>query len=382
MEPQSPRFATEDEEAAWALSLLREGDRAEKIDARDRLAYIFERRDLFDAAVECLESNIRDGVRDPRVYQRLAGIYRRQGHPELADEALDEARILEQRRREERPAVPRIDDLSDDLDADDAHPLEAQTRPLPAAVSPPVTASPLRDFPTDDWSEPPIGASPPVGRPDAEPRPWYTSPAVVVVAILLCGPFGIALLWLQTRYPARTKWSVIGAWLVLNALAAFAGWTVLQSNIEPMLEAARSRPTPAMPASGTPAGSGPVGLPFGTPGASPSPSPAGVAVAPSLPSLARPSPSPGAPGAPGAVGQPSPPAGAAARVRVVNTAGQGASLRERPSASATRIKLLIDGTVLDAIGAEQQAEGRGWRNVRDSTGATGWVASELVEPAS
>ena len=29
---------------------------------------------------------------------------------------------------------------------------------------------------------------------------------------------------------------------------------------------------------------------------------------------------------------------------------------------------------------DEQAEGRGWRNVRDQDGATGWVASELLAP--
>lgn len=362
MDPRTPRFATEDEEAAWALGLLREGDRAQKIDARDRLAYIFERRDLLDAAIECLESNVRDGVRDPRVYQRLAGIYRRQGLEDLADEALDEARALEQRRHEERPVVPRIDDLSDDLDEDD-HPLEAPTRPLPAAVARPRELAPRRSVPADDFPEPP----------DPEPRPWYARPAVVVVAILLGGPFGIALLWLQTRYPTRTKWTVTGAWLGLNALAAFAGWTVLQSTLDPLIAAVQARATPGVPTVGTPALGAP-GLPVG----SPSPSPGGVAVSPARSPL--PSPSPGVAGAPGAIGQPSPSAGG--RVRVVNTAGQGASLRERPSGTATRVKVLIEGTVLDVVGPDQQVEGRGWRNVRDSTGATGWVAADFVEPAS
>ena len=395
MDSRTPRFAGEDEEAAWALSRLREGDRAQKIDARDRLAYIFEGRGLLDAAVECLETNIRDGVRDPRVYQRLAGIYRRQGQSDLAEEALAEARALEQRRREERPAVPRIDDLSDEP-YEGEHPLEAPTRPLPAAVPP---ARPMGDadpFEATLVDQPlarsgigePDVAQPGTGRPSVarEPRPWYTAPAVVVLAILLCGPFGIALLWLQTRYPTRTKWTVTGAWLGLNALAAFAGWTILQSNLEPLIGQVQARSTPTAPALGTPVIGAPGALPFGTPG-SPAPSPGGVAVSPGL--LPFPSPSPVAPGLPGlpsppaAVGQPSPAAaGSAARVRVADTAGQGASLRESPSSSATRIKVLIEGTVVDAIGPEQQAEGRGWRNVRDSTGATGWIASEFLEPAS
>src|SRR5690348_522439 len=52
---------------------------------------------MLDEAAQCLESNIREGVRDPRVYQRLAGVYRRQGRHELADEVLIEARRLAER---------------------------------------------------------------------------------------------------------------------------------------------------------------------------------------------------------------------------------------------------------------------------------------------
>ena len=81
--PPSPQgFASEDEEATYCLSLLRDGDRHQQIVARERLGQIFERRGLLDEAAQCLESNVREGVRDPRVYQRLAGIYRRQGRHE------------------------------------------------------------------------------------------------------------------------------------------------------------------------------------------------------------------------------------------------------------------------------------------------------------
>jgi hypothetical protein len=71
-----PGFANEDEEATYCLSLLRDGDRQQKIVARERLSQIFEQRGLLDEAAQCLESNIREGIRDPRVYQRLAGVYK------------------------------------------------------------------------------------------------------------------------------------------------------------------------------------------------------------------------------------------------------------------------------------------------------------------
>src|SRR5690606_1479015 len=69
----------------------------------ERLSQIFERRGMLDEAAQCLESNIREGVRDPRVYQRLAGVYRRQGRHELADEVLLEARRLAERMARAQP---------------------------------------------------------------------------------------------------------------------------------------------------------------------------------------------------------------------------------------------------------------------------------------
>ena len=101
--------------------------------------------------------------------------------------------------------------------------------------------------------------------------------------------------------------------------------------------------------------------------ASPSPSPSPIADASPSPS---PSPSPA----------PSP---AAQRARVVNTEGQGANLRERPSATAERVRSLQDGTVVDIIGPDQTVEGTVWRPVRESTtGATGWLAADFLETVS
>ena len=96
---------------------------------------------------------------------------------------------------------------------------------------------------------------------------------------------------------------------------------------------------------------------------------------------------------PGVLGSPSPspvvigPAGAASptppaigRARVVNTEGQGANMRQRPTTTAPVVRSIPDGTVLDVIGADQQGEGRTWRNVRDPTeGASGWIASDFLQ---
>jgi hypothetical protein len=94
------------------------------------------------------------------------------------------------------------------------------------------------------------------------------------------------------------------------------------------------------------------------PGASPSPG-SGTVIGPAA------SPSPSAPGT---------------RLKIANTEGQGANMRQRPSTTAPVLRTLPEGTVVEAIGGETNAEGRAWRNVRDPSGATGWVAADLLAP--
>ena len=65
-------FRSEDEEAQYCLSALRDGTHEEKIVARERLAAIFARRGLYDEAAELYELNIRAGVRSPEVFEDLA----------------------------------------------------------------------------------------------------------------------------------------------------------------------------------------------------------------------------------------------------------------------------------------------------------------------
>ena len=67
-------------------------------------------------------------------------------------------------------------------------------------------------------------------------------------------------------------------------------------------------------------------------------------------------------------------------MKIANTEGQGANMRQRPSTTAPILRTLPEGTVVEVIGDETQAEGRAWRNVRDPGGATGWVAAELLGP--
>lgn len=66
------------------------------------------------------------------------------------------------------------------------------------------------------------------------------------------------------------------------------------------------------------------------------------------------------------------------RVRVANTEGQGANFRREPSATAPRIALVRDGTQLELIGPDRQADGRTWRNVRDDAGNAGWVLADFL----
>jgi hypothetical protein len=70
----------------------------------------------------------------------------------------------------------------------------------------------------------------------------------------------------------------------------------------------------------------------------------------------------------------------APKVRVTGTDGSGVSLREKPSATARRLTVVPEGARLTIIGEDTQAEGRTWRNVKTSGGATGWVAGQYVKP--
>lgn len=120
------------------------------------------------------------------------------------------------------------------------------------------------------------------------------------------------------------------------------------------------RPEPSAVATST---AGPVVVPpplSASPSAGASPSPNGQAGA-----AAGASPSPALP---------------VARMKIGNTEGQGANMRQRPSTTAPVLRTLPESSVVEVIGGETNAEGRAWRNVRDQSGATGWVAAELLVP--
>ncbi|MCC7370119.1 MAG: SH3 domain-containing protein [Chloroflexi bacterium] len=448
MEQNPAGFASEDEEATYCLSLLRDGDRQQKIVARERLSQIFEQRGLLDEAAQCLESNIREGIRDPRVYQRLAGVYRRQGRHELADEVLLEARRLAERLQRGQqqggrrgpggrpvrggpPPAPGVQDVT--------------TRQLPSQSGVPATpgAAPAAGVP---FASPEVAAaraprSPAVGPgpgnefdfdgPDAfggpqrgpgvqapaEPppdRPWWLSPAMVVLLILLCGPYGLAMMWVRGNYPLKARKTAIGVWAGLVVLFAAAAAVFGQQMIRQQLSMATPGGLPGvggvtgLPAAPTPIVFPPVpggqpGVQIGTPAAGkPVLPPGGAGAVPSPPAVAGGSlgtPSgvtispPGAPGPsaspataapaeqPSAGGQPASKPTNGEKVKVVNTGETGANMRERPGATAPVVKTVPEGTVLQVIGADQQMDGRGWRNVRDDEGKQGWIVGEFLETA-
>lgn len=66
--------------------------------------------------------------------------------------------------------------------------------------------------------------------------------------------------------------------------------------------------------------------------------------------------------------------------KIVNTDGQGANMRRAPSVSAQRVKLLVEGTIVELLGGEQRGDGYTWRNVKDVDGTTGYVIVDYLQP--
>jgi SH3-like domain-containing protein len=69
---------------------------------------------------------------------------------------------------------------------------------------------------------------------------------------------------------------------------------------------------------------------------------------------------------------------------VAKTDGTGVNMRARPTASALAVAILMEGTTVDVIGEDVQAEGRTWRNVRTigstTDGVSGWVVTQYLVP--
>jgi hypothetical protein len=155
--------------------------------------------------------------------------------------------------------------------------------------------------------------------------------------------------------------------LVLGGLIA---WTVVAPMVRPRpTPAAQANPTPVPPPSEKPviATASPVAV-----GQLP------TVVVPEREPTRTPAPPPTETPTPAPTATPTPlPARSA---RIVNTEGQGANMRQSPSVSAQRVKLVVEGTVVELIGGEQRGDGYTWRNVRDVDGSTGFVIADYLQP--
>jgi hypothetical protein len=72
---------------------------------------------------------------------------------------------------------------------------------------------------------------------------------------------------------------------------------------------------------------------------------------------------------------PSPPT--VRRVFVADTDGEGAFVRWTPSLD-DRVKAYPEGTELQVVGPEVEAEGVTWRNVRAPDGLVGWIPKQYT----
>lgn len=160
---------------------------------------------------------------------------------------------------------------------------------------------------------------------------------------------------LEAIAPYRTA-LVLATVLILIVVVAYVLFSVVMSFFGERRPDPSTLPTPgAGPALVPPLGASPVV------GASPSP---GAGSGTLLSPAASPSPS----SAPGV------------KMKIARTENQGANMRQRPSTTAPVVKVLPEGTGVEVIGGDTNAEGRNWRNIRESGGQTGWVASELLMP--
>jgi len=92
-----------------------------------------------------------------------------------------------------------------------------------------------------------------------------------------------------------------------------------------------------------------------------------------------PAPAPVVPAPPSQPPAPQPPSnpGGQTTLSVGNTGGDGVYIRRTP-AMADKIKAWPDGTPMQIVGPDAQAEGRTWKNVRDPDGNVGWVPAEYL----
>ncbi len=83
--------------------------------------------------------------------------------------------------------------------------------------------------------------------------------------------------------------------------------------------------------------------------------------------------------------EPTPPTGEVTAgqefVRVANTGGAGAFIREEPRLAARGIEAQVDGTILKVVGTDVSVESRPWRNVETARGNRGWTPAEFLVPS-
>jgi len=86
----------------------------------------------------------------------------------------------------------------------------------------------------------------------------------------------------------------------------------------------------------------------------------------------------GASPAPSSSGSSAAPRSTGEKVKVVGADGGSVNMRAEPSTSAEVVTQVSEGTTLDIVGANRDAEGRTWRNVKSSDNKTGWIASTFL----
>lgn len=68
-------------------------------------------------------------------------------------------------------------------------------------------------------------------------------------------------------------------------------------------------------------------------------------------------------------------------VRIANTGGTGAFIRDEPRPNTRGIVAHTDRTVLKIIGPDETVDGRPWRNVEDQRGNRGWTPADFLTPS-
>jgi hypothetical protein len=213
---------------------------------------------------------------------------------------------------------------------------------------------------------------------------------MITLMVLLCGPYGLAVMWVNGSYAKRTRQTVTAVWAVLAVLGIAGAAMTMQTQILSLalgsagigaLPGVSAVPTPRLfvptPAAG-PKPTLPVGAAPSPPsiGAVPGLQPGGgtvIGAAPTASPKPEASPAPAADN-PGAATE-------ANKVKVKESDGTGANLRDKPGQTGTVVKTIPEGTVLEVIGEDKQMDGKAWKNVKDEEGTTGWMASELLDPA-